>query len=196
MLGSRLVKRALVALVVVVLGVCAGIGVLGQVRRARREAAAERAAEQRAAAVEASKTPLQKAAATIELTRRTGEVAHFAVVPKVQPPGLTGMEAFGNTASDGVTDIYSYGRLKVFVRYTADPGPRPCFEHTCLRDGAVGFVTADAPSLAHASIWLTGTPSPPDETAVRRFWTKTTWVPIAEATWFTDLAIQGERRPY
>jgi Tfp pilus assembly protein PilV len=52
----------MIALVVVVLGLCAGIGVYGQARRYHRESAAEERRQQRIAA----RTPLQKSAADID----------------------------------------------------------------------------------------------------------------------------------
>jgi len=178
----------MIAIVVVVVGLCAGIGAYGQVRRHHREAAIERLRQQRLAAL----TPLQKAAAGIDLARRAGDGSHFAVVPERPPPGLVTMEPIGAFMDDGVTDVYSFGDLKAVVKYTAVPGDRPCGEHTCVRDTEVGFVTAEAPSLRHASIWLTGQASSvAQETEVRQFWAKTTWVPTAKAGWFTKLAYEG-----
>jgi hypothetical protein len=112
----------MIALVVVVVGLCAGIGVYGQARRHDREAAIERARQQRLAA----RTPLQKAAADIDLARRAGDGRHFAVVPERLPPGLVTMEPIGDLMDDGVTDVYSIGDLKAVVKYTAVPGDRPC----------------------------------------------------------------------
>ncbi|MBW6435841.1 hypothetical protein KZ829_19045 [Actinoplanes hulinensis] len=178
-------RRVTIVLVVVVVGLCAGIGVYGQVRRHHREAAIERARQAR--------TPLQKAAVGIDLARRVGDARHFAVVPERLPPGLVTMEPIGDVMEDGVMDVYSFGDLKAVVKYTAVPGDRPCGEHTCLRDTEVGFVTDEAPSLRHASIWLTGQASSAgQETEVRQFWAKTTWVPTAEAEWFTKLAYEGD----
>ncbi|SDS70044.1 hypothetical protein SAMN04489716_1396 [Actinoplanes derwentensis] len=179
----------MIALVVVAVGLCAGVGVYGQVRRHNREAAIEWSRQQRLAA----RTPLQKAAADIDLARRAGDGVHFAVVPERLPPGLVTMEPAVDAYLDGVTDIYSYGDLKALVKYTDVPGRRPCGEHTCVRDTEVGFVTAEAPSLRHASVWLTGQASSAgQESEVRRFWAETRWVPTAEAGWFTKLAYEGD----
>jgi hypothetical protein len=179
----------MIALVVVVVGLCAGIGAYGQARRYHREAALEQARQQRLAA----RTPLQKSAADIDLARRAGDGSHFAVVPERLPPGLVSMEPRGDVMDDGVTDVYSFGDLKAVVKYTAVPGARPCGEQTCIRDTEVGFVTAEAPSLRHASIWLIGQASSVrQEAEVRQFWAKTTWVPTAKAGWLTKLAYEGD----
>ncbi|MEU8658249.1 hypothetical protein [Actinoplanes philippinensis] len=182
-------KRVMIAMIVVVTALCAGIGGYGLLRRHHREAAAERARQERLAA----RTPLQKSAADIDLARRAGHGEHFAILPHHLPPGLVAMEPAGDPSYDGVVDIYSYGDLKAVVRYTADPGDRPCGEHTCIRDTEVGVQTREAPSLRHASIWLTGRPSSPaQDTEVRRFWATTTWLPTAETGWFTQLAHEGD----
>ncbi|WP_221328083.1 hypothetical protein [Actinoplanes sp. L3-i22] len=184
-----MMKRALTGLVVLVVAVCGGIGVYGQVRRHHRETYLEQLKEQKRAA----RTPLQRTASEIERQRRTGATTHFAVVPKALPPELVLLAPVEGPDWQGVTDIYSYGELKVVVRYTADPGDHPCGDQTCLRDTKVGVTTAEAPSLTHASIWLTGTAaSPEQETRIRQFWTTTTWVPTAGADWFTQAALQGD----
>jgi hypothetical protein len=175
----------MIALVVVVVGVCAGIGVYGWVLRQHREAAIERARQAR--------TPLQKSAADIDLARRNGDGIHFAVVPERLPPGLVEMWPLKEVPDDGVTDVYSFGHLKAVVKYTDVPGGRPCGEHACVRDTEVGFTTSEAPNLRHASIWLAGQASSVrQEAEVRQFWAETTWVPTVEAGWFTKLAYEGD----
>lgn len=186
MLKSPIVKRLLMASAVVILTLV-GVGVVGQIRRAHREAAAQQAAEQRAAA----HSPLQAAAASIDRDRRVGHVSHFALVPATLPPGLVQMEAIGDPGDDGVTDVYAYGLVKAVVKFTAVQDRRPCGDQPCVRDSALAVTTPDAPSLNHVAVWLTGTPSR-DDPGVRRFWAETTWVPIAKASWFTELAAQGE----
>lgn len=186
-------KRVVIGVVVVVVGLFAGVGVYGQVRRHHREAAAEQAAERLREQRLAATTPLQRAASAIDHARRAGDGSHFAVVPKTLPPGLLLMEPVGGPEDDGVTDVYSYGKLKAFLKYTAVPGKHPCGAQTCIRDSAVGVVTAEAPSLRHVSIWLTGGESSAGQKAeVTEFWTRTTWVPTAKAAWFTELAIAGD----
>ncbi len=136
---------------------------------------------------------MQKAVSAVEHARRVGDASHFAVVPKSLPPGLLLIEPVGDPGEDGVTDVYSYGGLKVVVKYTAVPGKHPCGTQTCIRDTEVGVVTPEAPSLSHAAIWLTGNASSAQQEAdVRQFWTKAAWVPTAEAGWFTKLAIEGD----
>jgi hypothetical protein len=187
MLRSSIVKRLLIALVVVVVGLCAGVGAYGRVRRHHREAALERALERRRAA----RTPLQKAAWDIDYARRDGYV-HFFMMPKTMPPGLLLLQPIGEVATDGVTDVYSYGQLQAMVRYTVDHGKDPCGRQTCVRDGETGFEDPEAPSLHYMAIWLAGKASSAEQEAqVRRFWTTTTWVPTAEAKWFTKLAWEG-----
>jgi hypothetical protein len=178
------VKRALIALVAVGLGLAA-VGVFGLVRHVHREATQREAAERFAAA-----HPLEMAAASIDSVRRIGQVSHFALVPQSMPPGIVRMEPTGGVADDGVTDIYSYGALKAVVKFTAVPGEHPCGDQPCVRDAELTVATPDAPSLRHVAVWLTGTPSP-EATEVQQFWAETGWVPIAEAEWFTDLAMQG-----
>ncbi|GIE78817.1 hypothetical protein Aph02nite_47670 [Actinoplanes philippinensis] len=182
-------KRVLITLIVVVTGLCAGIGGYGLVRRHHREAAAERARQERLAA----RTPLQRSAADIDLARRAGRGEHFAILRQHLPPGLVAMEPVDGPSDDGVVDIYSYGDLQAVVRYTADPGDRPCGEHTCIRDTEIDVRTREAPSLRHASVWLTGRPSSPaQDTAVRWFRATTTWLPTAKTGWFTQLAYEGD----
>jgi hypothetical protein len=136
------VKRVLMASAVVILTLVT-VGVVGQVRRAHREAAAQQAAEQRAAA----HSPLQAAAASIDRDRRVGHVSHFALVPTTLPPGLVQMEAIGDPGDDGVTDVYAYGLLTAIVKFTAIPGQHQCGDQPCVRDSAVTVTTPDAPSL-------------------------------------------------
>lgn len=177
-------KRALIALAVVVLGLAA-VGVIGQVRRVHREAD-QRAARERFAAAH----PLEVSASAIDLARWNGQVSHFALVPKSMPPGIVRMEPTGAQAEDGVTDVYSYGALNAVVKFTAIPGEHPCGDLPCVRDMHLTVSTADAPSLRHVAVWLTGTRSP-DATEIQQFWATTAWVPTAEAGWFADLAAQG-----
>jgi hypothetical protein len=183
------VKRVLIAVgavfAIAVLALVA-VGVFGQARRAHRVAVRREAAERFAAA-----HPLEMAAASINSARRAGQVTHFALVPQSMPPGIVWMGATDPLADDGVTDIYSYGTMKVAVNFTAVPGQHPCAEQPCVRDTDLTVETSDAPSLRHVAVWLMGTPSP-DAAEVKRFWVKTAWVPTAKAKWFKDLALQGE----
>ncbi|AEV85443.1 hypothetical protein ACWT_4421 [Actinoplanes sp. SE50] len=82
-------KRVSIVVVVLVPRLTA-VGGAGQVRAQHRKTAAEPATTRRLAALEASKTPLQRAARGIDLARRLGRVTNFAVVPSVMPPGITG----------------------------------------------------------------------------------------------------------
>ncbi|GID58880.1 hypothetical protein [Actinoplanes couchii] len=133
------------------------------------------------------------AAHDIDLARQAGKGIHFAVVPEHLPPGLVSMEPADDAVYGGVTDIYSFGTLKAMVKYTATPGDGPCGKQSCVRAAEVGVETAEAPSLHYAGIWLTGQPSSPQqETEVRDFWAGTTWLPTAEADWFTELAHEGD----
>ncbi|MGX6600633.1 hypothetical protein ACWKSP_00630 [Micromonosporaceae bacterium Da 78-11] len=178
-------KRALITPAVMVLGV-ASIGVFGQLRRAHRENARQTAIDRFTAA-----HPLERAAASIDWARQDGQTSHFALVPQTRPPGVVAMEPYQALADNGVTDVYSYDGFKVVVNFTAVPGVRPCADQPCLRDADFTVRTADAPSLHHAAVWFLGTP-PPATPEIAKFWTTTAWVPIATATWFTDLAIRGE----
>lgn len=189
MLSSPIVKRVLIGLVIVVIAVCGGIGVYGQIRRHHRESYLEQLRQDKIAA----RTPLQRTASEIEHARRIGAPAHFASVPKELPPGLILMEPVELPGDYGVIDVYSYGELKVFVRYSPDLREPPCGTETCVRATKVGFVTDQAPSLEYAAIWLTGKASSPEQEAgVKDFWAKTTWVPTARADWFNKLAMEGD----
>ncbi|MEV4342938.1 hypothetical protein AB0J83_00460 [Actinoplanes sp. NPDC049596] len=130
--------------------------------------------------------PLRADAAAIDEDRRAGNVAHFALVPKTPPPGLRRMEAVGDPADDGVTDVYSVGGVRAIVKFTAVPGEHPCGELTCIRDGATGVVSPDAPSLTHVSVALTG-----EDAQARTFWATTAWMPVGQASWFGELRSPG-----
>lgn len=181
-------KRVSIPLTVVavfLLGVVT-VGVIGQVRAARREAAQDAAYEKIAAAHQ-----LELSVASIADARRTGQVSHFALVPAVRPPGVARMDPSVALADNGVTDIYSYGEMKVIVNFTAVPGAQPCAGQPCLRDTDLPVRTSDAPSLRHVAIWLTG-PQPVAVESIKLFWTTTTFAPVADAEWFSDAAAEGD----
>ncbi|SNY53630.1 hypothetical protein [Paractinoplanes atraurantiacus] len=100
------------------------------------------------------------------------------------------MDPSGPLADDGVTDVYSYKDFKVAVNFTYISDGQPCADQPCIRDADLTVATDDAPSLRHAAVWFLDGP-PATAAEARRFWAKTTWVPHADATWFTDLAAQG-----
>jgi hypothetical protein len=182
------VKRVLIPVAVVfavLLGVIA-VGVVGQIRAARREAAQDAAYERIAAAHQ-----LELSVASIAGARRTGQVSHFALVPSAVPPGVVRMDPSVALADDGVTDLYSYGDMKVVVNFTGVPGPQPCAGNPCLRDTGLTVGTDDAPGLRHVAIWVVG-PASPDVEAVKRFWVSASFVRVAAAEWFTELAMQGD----
>lgn len=182
-------KRALIVLAVVFFGLVAAVGAVGQVRRAHREARQQAAVQ----AIIDSHSPLQKDAAQIDDERRIGHNVHFAQVPTTLPPGLVRMEPVANPYPDGVYDIYEYDGVKAVVKFSDSTGDYPCGDHTCVRAGALGSTSEDAPSLNHVAIWLTGTAAA-RATAIQHFWAKTTWVPIGKAAWFIQLADVGESR--
>ena len=182
-LRFRVVKRLLwVLAAVVVLGV-ATVGVVGHIRRAHRD--------ERARIPAAVHLPLETDAALIEEDRRAGQRWHFALVPKELPPGLVRMEAIGDPRDDGVTDVYSYHDLRAFVKFTAAKGAHPCGTAECVRSGSVSVWNPDTPGLTHVAVWLSGTGTAAEAAPLRSFWTKTAWVPISQAGWFTNLAIKG-----
>jgi hypothetical protein len=178
------VKRALIVVAVLVLGL-AVLGVAGQVRRTHREVAQQAATEKFAAA-----HPLEVSASTIDLARWNGQATHFALVPRTMPPGIVRMEPSIPLADNGVTDIYSYGDMKAIVNFTAVPSEHRCDDQPCVHDARLTVETADAPSLRHVVVWLTGAASP-EAAAIRQFWAETAWVPTAQAGWFADLAARG-----
>ncbi|MFI1994476.1 hypothetical protein [Actinoplanes sp. NPDC020271] len=170
---------------VLLLGVITA-GVVGQIRIARRQAAQDAAYERIAAAHQ-----LELSVAAIAGARRGGQVTHFALVPSVVPPGVVRVETSVPLADDGVTDLYSYGEMKVVVNFTGVPGAQPCAGQPCVRDGELPVRTGDAPSLGHVAIWVLGSPSA-DVEAVRRFWAGAEFVRVADAAWFAELAAQGD----
>ncbi|WP_305783106.1 hypothetical protein [Symbioplanes lichenis] len=175
-------KRAASIVISVVLVATVAIAVAGQVRRAHREAERHAAAERFRAA-----HALELSAAAVDASRRGGQTQHFALVPPEMPPGLVRIDPSAPLADDGVTDVYSYGEVRVFVNFTGVPGARPCGAQPCLRSVDLTVRTPDAPSLRHVAVWLSGA-SP----AAERFWTATSWVPVDRAAWFAELAEQGE----
>jgi hypothetical protein len=182
-LRFRVVKRvSWVLAAVVVLGV-ATVGIVGHIRRAHRD--------DRARTPAAVHLPLETDAALIEEDRRAGQRWHFALVPQELPPGLVRMEAIGDPSDVGVTDVYSYRGLRAVVKFTAAPGAHPCGTVECARSGTVSVWNPDTPGLTNVAVWLSGVGTAAEAAPLRSFWAKTAWVPISQAGWFTDLAING-----
>lgn len=184
-------KRAFIALSVVLVILVAAVVGYGQLRRTHREARQQAAVQ----AIIDSHSPLENDAGQIDDERRIGHNVHFARVPSTLPPGLVGMEPRANPYPEtihGVYDIYEYDGVEAVVLFSDSTGDFPCGDHSCVRDGAVNVSTPDT-SYAYVAVWLTGAAAP-SATAIKRFWAKTTWVPIAKAAWFTQLAVVGESR--
>lgn len=162
------------------------VGVVGQVRHARR-AAAQKAATDRTIAAHAFELSVSRA----DYYHRHTLWAQFSVLPTAEPPGLTEIRASPPLAGNSVTDIYVHGDIKAMVNFSNDPGPWPCLGNPCIVDTDIHIEKADAPGTGHVAIWLTGPQSARAE-EVQRFWTTTTWDRNENVAWFTEVARRGD----
>lgn len=135
-------------------------------------------------------------AADIAAYHKTGE-PNFSYVPEQQPPDLLRMGLGGHGAQ--TADTYQFGdrKLQAIVVFSADSStncPALCVRGTTP-------VPAATAGFRHVMVYFTGnvgeSPSTTDPAtaAAAKFWSSTTFVPVAKAAWFTELLDRAARNP-
>lgn len=141
----------------------------------------------------------------IDAKRQTGGLT-FSYVPKTRPAGLRRLTS--NVVDSHVVDGYEVGekRVQVMAEFAeqptdtcasmkADPGPI-----ICVREGTIPAAAGD-PKLRNLTVYLSRAgigSTTPDDTVIRQitgFWAKIDMVPMAQASWFTELVAQAKAAP-
>ncbi|WP_250001075.1 hypothetical protein [Actinoplanes sp. M2I2] len=152
---------------------------------------------------------------SVEGWRDFGNPVGFAYVPKSRPPGLTDLTP-GNppdltggshrgSGNGALLDAYHLEvdgrRVMVAVEFSAGP-TSTCADvagltaATCVRDDKPITPEPDDVALRHTTAYLTADSAAAltsaEAEAAKRFWATAPFVPVTEATWFTDLLVRAE----
>ncbi|MCU7724894.1 hypothetical protein ODJ79_14300 [Actinoplanes sp. KI2] len=141
----------------------------------------------------------------IDAKRETGG-SGFSYVPRTRPDGLHRLTT--NTAESRIVDGYQLGaeRVQVMAEFAAqptgtcasmkaDPG-----SGVCVWAGPVKAAAND-PKLRNLTVYVSQVgvqPTIPDDAVTRRvrtFWATADMVPVAAASWFTELVARAKAAP-